>query len=219
MKKYNGHIILPFKSEINRKVIEVQKLQLSYEMETKLGRNRNTVLSLWYKIAYFEQKFGYCDKSNPDFARMLGISVPTVKRCIVKLIELGLVKRVKPDFWHRKLYAIRPDQEEVVAEPVNDVNEQVNNVDTSNDPLYSIVYANPYNKGKYNEYHHPKNEEVIPEIKPIEVTTPEIKPIEVEILRDEFDTEIVEKAVQILNQKEEKFSILKIYSWNLFKYH
>ena len=71
------------------------KLELSYEMERLLGRNRNTVLALWYKIEYFQNKYGYCDKTNNDFSRMLGISLATVKRCITKLIELGLVSKVK----------------------------------------------------------------------------------------------------------------------------
>ena len=197
-------------------MIEVKKLLLTDEIEAQLGRNRNTVLSLWYKIAYFEQKYGYCDKSNPDFARMLGISVPTVKRCIAKLIELGLVKRVKPDFWHRKLYAIRPNQEEVTTEVVDQ--EEVKEVNSlneddlnSNDPLYAIVYNNQYNKGKYNEYHHTTKEKVVTE--PLKVETPvkvEIKPIEVEILRDEFDAEIVNEALYILEQKKDKvFNPLK----------
>ena len=191
--------------------MRIKRLNLSDEMEKQLGKNRNTVLAVWYKIAYFEKRYGYCDKTDGDFSRMLDISIPTVQRALRKLIKLGLVKKEKPDFWHRKLYVIRPDQEEIM-ETVNkeEVIEQVNNVDTSNDPLYSIVYGNKYNKDKYNEYHKPKNEEVIPEIKSIEVTTPEIKPIEVEILRDEFDAEIVDKAVQILNQKEERiFNVLK----------
>ena len=188
--------------------MRIKRLNLSDDMEKQLGRNRNTVLSVWYKIAYFEKRYGYCDKTDGDFSRMLDISIPTVQRALRKLIKLGLVKKEKRDFWHRKLYVIRPDQE--IMETVNkeeEVIEQVKNVDTSNDPLYSIVYGNKYNKDKYNEYHKPKNEEVIPENK---VTEVEIKPIEVEILRDEFDAEIVDKALHILNQKEERiFNVLK----------
>ena len=189
-------------------MIEVQKLQLSYEMETKLGRNRNMVLSLWYKINYFEQKYGYCDKTNPDFARMLDVSVRTIERALRKLIELGLVSKVKSSYWHRKLYAIRPEQEQVVNEPVKEINDSNSNDDTvlnsSNDPLYAIVYNNKYNKDKYNEYHTTTKEEVET---PVKV---EIKPIEVEILKDEFESEIVEKALYILEQKEEKvFNPLK----------
>ena len=82
------------------------KLELSYEMNKKLGRNRNTILALWYRIEYFQNKYGYCDKTNPYFAEKLGISLATVKRCIAKLIELGLVTKVKSDFWHRKLFAV-----------------------------------------------------------------------------------------------------------------
>lgn len=190
--------------------MRIKRLNLSDDMEKQLGKNRNTVLAVWYKIAYFEKRYGYCDKTDGDFSRMLDISIPTVQRALRKLIKLGLVKKEKRDFWHRKLYVIRPDQEEIM-ETVNkeEVIEQVNNVDTSNDPLYSIVYANPYNKGKYNEYHNPKVEieATTPENKPLEV---EIKPTEVEILRDEFDAEIVDKALQILNQKEERiFNVLK----------
>ena len=69
----------------------MKKLELSYEVNKALGRNRNTVLSLWYKIAYFEEKYGYCDKTNTDFARMLDVSLSTIERSLRKLIKLGLV--------------------------------------------------------------------------------------------------------------------------------
>ena len=164
--------------------MRIKRLNLSDDMEKQLGKNRNTVLAVWYKIAYFEKRYGYCDKTDGDFSRMLDISIPTVQRALRKLIKLGLVKKEKPDFWHRKLYVIRPDQE--IMETVNkeEVIEQVKNVDTSNDPLYSIVYGNKYNKDKYNEYHKPKNEEVIPEIK---VTEVEIKPKQEVVETDDFD--------------------------------
>ena len=86
----------------------MKKLELSYEMERALGKNRNTVLALWYKIAYYQEKHGYCDKTNPELAKALKVSLSTIERAIRKLINLGLVLKVKAHFWSRTLFAVRP---------------------------------------------------------------------------------------------------------------
>lgn len=159
------------------------KLELSYEMNKELGRNRNTVLALWYKIEYFQNKYGYCDKTNNDFSRMLGISLATVKRCMAKLIELGLVSKVKSDYWHRKLFAVRP-----VSEPVNE---------PISEPIYNNVYKEIKNKNN------------VVSIKE-EVAT--LSETDIEILKDEFEEEIVSKSIHIfnMNKKEKKiFNSLK----------
>lgn len=159
------------------------KLELSYEMERSLGRNRNTVLALWYKIEYFQNKYGYCDKTNNDFSRMLGISLATVKRCMTKLIELGLVSKVKSDYWHRKLFAVRP-----ASEPVNE---------PISEPIYNNVYKEIKNKNN------------VVSIKE-EVAT--LSETDIEILKDEFEEEIVSKSIHIfnMNKKEKKiFNSLK----------
>lgn len=161
----------------------MKKLELSYDMNKSLGRNRDTVLALWYKIEYFQNKYGYCDKTNPDFARMLGIGLATVKRCLAKLIELGLVSKVKSDYWHRKLFAIRP-----IVEPINE---------PVSEPIYNKAYKNIKNKNN------------LVSIKE-EVT---LKKIEIEILKDEFEEEIVSKSIHIFNMNK---SEQKIY--NAFRY-
>ena len=161
----------------------MKKLELSYDMNKSLGRNRDTVLALWYKIEYFQNKYGYCDKTNPDFARMLGIGLATVKRCLAKLIELGLVSKVKSDYWHRKLFAIRP-----IVEPINE---------PVSEPIYNKAYKNIKNKNN------------VVSIKE-EVT---LKKIEIEILKDEFEEEIVSKSIHIFNMNK---SEQKIY--NAFRY-
>lgn len=178
----------------------MKKLELSYEVNKALGRNRNTVLSLWYKIAYFEEKYGYCDKTNNDFARMLGISLATVKRSLNKLIELGLVRKEKPTYWQRKLYAIRPtlESDDTIAESTCEPRQPENN--PIEEPISEPIYINIKDKNINN-----KNKVVS-----IKDMSPQIKNIEVEILRDEFDAEIVEKALYILDQKEDKvFNPLK----------
>ena len=156
----------------------MQKLELSYEMNRSLGRNRDTVLALWYKIEYFQSKYGYCDKTNPDFARMLGIGLATVKRCLTKLIELGLVSKVKSDFWHRKLFAIRPS-----VEPINE---------PVSEPIYNKAYKNIKNKNN------------VVSIKE-EVAT--LEEIEIEILNDEFDEETVSKSIHIFNMNKNEQKI------------
>lgn len=166
------------------------KLELSYEMERALGRNRKTVLALWYKIEYFQNKYGFCDKTNPDFARMLGISLATVKRCLEKLIELGLISKVKSGFWHRKLFAVRP-----VTDVKNNVNEPVS------EPVSEPIY----NKG----YKNIKNKNNVVSIK--EETT--LKEIEIEILKDEFEEEIVSKSIHVFNMAKKEKNI-----FNPFKY-
>ena len=160
------------------------KLELSYEMNKELGRNRNTVLALWYKIEYFQNKYGYCDKTNNDFSRMLGISLATVKRCIAKLIELGLVTKVKADFWHRKLFAVRP-----TTEPVNE---------PVSEPIYNKAYKD--NKNKNN----------VVSIKEEEATLSET---DIEILKDEFEEEIVSKSIHIFSMNKNEQRI-----FNPFKY-
>ena len=82
----------------------MKKLQLDYELNKQVKKEK----VLWYKISYFEKKYGYCDKTNNDFARMLGVSLATIKRWIKKLEKLGLILKVKSSFWDRKLFAIRP---------------------------------------------------------------------------------------------------------------
>lgn len=159
------------------------KLELSYEMNKELGRNRNTVLALWYKIEYFQNKYGYCDKTNNDFSRMLGISLATVKRCMTKLIELGLVSKVKSDYWHRKLFAVRP-----VSEPVNE---------PISEPIYNNVYKEIKNKNN---------------VVSIKEEVAALSETDIEILKDEFEEEIVSKSIHIfnMNKKEKKiFNSLK----------
>lgn len=172
-----------------REVLIMKKLELSYEVNKALGRNRNTVLSLWYKIAYFEEKYGYCDKTNNDFARMLGISLATVKRSLSKLIELGLVGKEKLNYWQRKLYAIRPtlESDDTVTEPTCE-------------PTSEPIYINIKDKNINNKYN-------VVSIKDIKS---QIKQIEIDILKDEFESEVVDKALHILNQKEDQvFNPLK----------
>ena len=161
----------------------MKKLELSYEMNRSLGRNRDTVLALWYKIEYFQNKYGYCDKTNPDFARMLGIGLATVKRCLAKLIELGLVSKVKSDYWHRKLFAIRP-----IVEPINE---------PVSEPIYNKAYKNIKNK---NNVVSIKEEATL-------------EKIEIEILKDEFEEEIVSKSIHIFNMNKNEQKI-----FNAFKY-
>lgn len=175
----------------------MQKLKLSYEMETKLGRNRNTVLSLWYKIAYFEQKYGYCDKTNTDFARMLDVSLSTIERSLRKLIKLGLVSKVKFNYWQRKLFAIRPESESD-NKAIETINEGTS--EGISDGISDGIYINIKDKNINNKYN-------VVSIKDIKS---QIKQIEIDILKDEFESEVVDKALHILNQKEDKvFNPLK----------
>ena len=82
-----------FTLEINRMEVLfiMKKLQLDYELNKQVKKEK----VLWYKISYFEKKYGYCDKTNNDFARMLGVSLATIKRWIKKLEKLGLILKVK----------------------------------------------------------------------------------------------------------------------------
>ena len=175
-----------------REVLIMKKLELSYEVNKSLGRNRNTVLSLWYKIAYFEEKYGYCDKTNNDFARMLDVSLSTIERSLRKLIKLGLVSKVKFNYLQRKLFAVRPK-----SESDNKATETINEGTSEgiSDGIYNIKDKNINNK--YN----------VVSIKDIKS---QIKQIEIDILKDEFESEVVDKALHILNQKEDQvFNPLK----------
>lgn len=171
------------------------KLELSYEMNKELGRNRNTILALWYRIEYFQNKYGYCDKTNPYFADKLGVSLSTIERAMRKLVKLGLVLKVKSDYWHRKLFAVRPDLKTV--EPVqNPASEGLN--DGISDGIYNKAYKNIKNKNN------------VVSIKEEEATLSET---DIEILKDEFEEEIVSKSIHIfsMNKNEQKI-------FNPFKY-
>ena len=175
----------------------MKKLLLTDEIEAQLGRNRNTVLSLWYKIAYFEQKYGYCDKTNTDFARMLDVSLSTIERSLRKLIKLGLVSKVKFNYWQRKLFAIRPESESD-NKAIETINEGTS--EGISDGISDGIYINIKDKNINNKYN----------VVSIKDMKSQIKQIEIDILKDEFESEVVDKALHILNQKEDQvFNPLK----------
>ena len=111
----------------------MEKLQLDYELNKQVKKEK----VLWYKISYFEKKYGYCDKTNNDFARMLGVSLATIKRWIKKLEKLGLILKVKSSFWDRKLFAIRPENK-VENSVDNSTSEPTN--EPTNEPIYNKEY-------------------------------------------------------------------------------
>ena len=117
----------------------MEKLQLDYELKKQVKKEK----VLWYKISYFEKKYGYCDKTNNDFARMLGVSLATIKRWIKKLEELGLILKVKSSFWDRKLFAVRP--ENTAENPVDNSTSEPTNEPT-NEPIYNKEYKEIKNK-------------------------------------------------------------------------
>ena len=51
-----------FTLEINRMEVLfiMKKLQLDYELNKQVKKEK----VLWYKISYFQERYGYCDKTN-----------------------------------------------------------------------------------------------------------------------------------------------------------
>ena len=164
------------------------KLELSYEMNKELGRNRKTILALWYRIEYFQKRYGYCDKTNTYFADKLEVSLSTIERAMRKLVKLGLVLKVKSDYWHRKLFVVRPDLNASEQLP-NSISEGIN------DGISDGIYNNE-NKGK--------GKGIVVSIKEAEVA---LERIEIEILKDEFDEETVSKSIHIFNMNKNEQKI------------
>ena len=141
----------------------MQKLQLTKEQSDAINQKRykNKLFALWYRIAFLQDTHGYCSETNPELAKKLGISKRSIASYINELEDLGLIKRVKADYWHRRLYAIRPNlkdekiEEKQVLENANKVvdnsNLETENTDvcTTNCTETCTIYIN---NSKYLNY-------------------------------------------------------------------
>ena len=166
----------------------MEKLQLDYELNKQVKKEK----VLWYKISYFEKKYGYCDKTNADFSRMLGVSLATIKRWIKKLEKLGLILKVKSSFWDRKLFAIRPE----------------NKVENSVDNSTSEPTNEPTNEPIYNkEYKEIKDKNNLVVSNEVIKTEQEIIDNAIQVLNKMYPAEIVKEATSIFElAKNEKMT-------------
>jgi DNA-binding Lrp family transcriptional regulator len=95
------------------------RLKLTWEQREFIDRKKRRskdydtkILMMFHKIEYFQNKYGYCNKTNEYFQRILNVSHTTVKRYLDDLENLGLIKRETDSGNYRKLFAIRPVSEE-----------------------------------------------------------------------------------------------------------
>ena len=182
-----------FTLEINRMEVLfiMKKLQLDYELNKQVKKEK----VLWYKISYFEKKYGYCDKTNNDFSRMLGVSLATIKRWIKKLEKLGLILKVKSSFWDRKLFAIRPE------------NKAENSVDNST----SEPTNEPTNEPIYNkEYKEIKDKNNLVVSNEVIKTEQEIIDTAIQVLNKMYPAEIVKEATSIFELAKNEKTISNI---------
>ena len=169
----------------------MEKLQLDYELNKQVKKEK----VLWYKIPYFEKKYGYCDKTNNDFSRMLGVSLATIKRWIKKLEELGLILKVKSSFWDRKLFAVRPE------------NKAENSVDNSTgEPTNEPTNEPIYNK----EYKEIKNKNNLVVSNDVIKTEQEIIDTAIQVLNKMYPAEIVKEATSIFELAKNEKTISNI---------
>ena len=112
----------------------MQKLQLTKEQSDAINQKRykNKLFALWYRIAFLQDTYGYCSETNPELAKKLGISKRSIASYINELEDLALIKRVKADYWHRRLYAIRPNLKEEKIEEKQVLENANRVVDNSN---------------------------------------------------------------------------------------
>lgn len=182
-----------FTLEINRMEVLfiMEKLQLDYELNKQVKKEK----VLWYKISYFEKKYGYCDKTNNDFSRMLGVSLATIKRWIKKLEKLGLILKVKSSFWDRKLFAIRPE----------------NKVENSVDNSTSEPTNEPTNEPIYNkEYKEIKDKNNLVVSNEVIKTEQEIIDTAIQVLNKMYPAEIVKEATSIFELAKNEKTISNI---------
>ena len=192
----------------------MQKLQLTKEQSDAINQKRykNKLFALWYRIAFLQDTHGYCSETNPELAKKLGISKRSIASYINELEDLGLIKRVKTDYWHRRLYAIRPNlKDEKIEEKqaLENANKLVDNsiletentdVCTTNCTETCTIYINNSKNLNYkNNLSNIVSNESLNQI--------------TEELKEKYPTEIVAEALRIyLFKKLEQ----KIYS--VFKY-
>lgn len=207
----------PFLTE-ERVLFIMKKLQLTKEQSDAINQKRykNKLFALWYRIAFLQDTHGYCSETNPELAKKLGISKRSIASYINELEDLGLIKRVKADYWHRRLYAIRPNlkeekiEEKQVLENANKVvdnsNLETENTDvcTTNCTETCTIYIN---NSKYLNYENNLSDNIVSNES---LTSDEEKLNKItEELKEKYPVEIVAEALRIyLFKKLEQ----KIYS-------
>ena len=189
----------------------MQKLQLTKEQSDAINQKRykNKLFALWYRIAFLQDTYGYCSETNPELAKTLGISKRSIASYITELEDLGLIKRVKADYWHRRLYAIRPNlkdekiEEKQVLENANKAvdnsNLETENTDvcTTNCTETCTIYIN---NSKYLNYENNLSNNIVSNESLNQIT---------EELKEKYTVKIVAEALRIyLFKKLEQ----KIYS-------
>ena len=195
----------------------MKKLQLTTEQSDAINQKRykNKLFALWYRIAFLQDTYGYCSETNPELAKKLGISKRSIASYINELEDLGLIKRVKADYWHRRLYAIRPNlkdekiEEKQVLENANKAvdnsNLETENTDvcTTNCTETCTIYIN---NSKYLNYENNLSDNIVSNES---LSESEALTLVTEELKKKYPTEIVAEALRIyLFKKMEQ----KIYS-------
>ena len=195
----------------------MQKLQLTKEQSDAINQKRykNKLFALWYRIAFLQDTYGYCSETNPELAKKLRISKRSIASYINELEDLGLIKRVKADYWHRRLYAIRPNlKEEKIEEKqalenankvVDNSNLETENTDvcTTNCTETCTIYIN---NSKYLNYENNLSDNIVSNES---LSESEALTLVTEELKKKYPTEIVAEALRIyLFKKMEQ----KIYS-------
>nr|DAI52382.1 MAG TPA: dissimilatory sulfite reductase D [Caudoviricetes sp.] len=179
-----------------------EKLQLTEEqwnfINKKKLKNRNyadSLLSLWYRIEFYMKRYGFCDKTNKYFEKRLGLKPSSVKRYIDDLIKLGLVMRVRMGASERKLFAIRPKIEEKLTEDFGNKNASKTSFEPHNEPHIEPLYNKDIKSSNLN-----LSKVCIKE------TKNELSEMDIEILKCEYEEDIVMKSLHIFenakNQKE-----------------
>ena len=179
-----------------------EKLQLTEEQWDFINKKKlknkeyaNKILTMWYRIEFYMKRYGFCEKTNQYFQKLLDVSHATVERYITDLIKLGLVTRVRMFGNQRKLFAVRPQIEEKLTENSQNENTSKISFDTHNEGHIEGVYNKDIKSSNLN-----LSKVCIKE------TKNELSEMDIEILKCEYEEDIVMKSLHIFenakNQKE-----------------
>ena len=180
-----------------------EKIQLTEEQWEFINKKKlkstayaKKLLALFYKIEFYMKRYGFCDKTNKFFMKLLDVSHATVERYLNALEDLGLIKRITTNGNIRKIFAIRPKIEEKISDETS--------LNSSCEGHIEGHIEGVYNKG--NKNYNLKNNNNKSIVSNESLTETDALKMLTEDLRKKYPTEIVGEALRtyIFNKQNDK---------------
>lgn len=180
-----------------------EKIQLTEEQWEFINKKKlkstayaKKLLALFYKIEFYMKRYGFCDKTNKFFMKLLDVSHATVERYLNALEELGLIKRITTNGNIRKIFAMRPKIEEKTSGEKS--------LQSSDEGHIEGHIEGVYNKG--NKNYNLKNNNNKSIVSNESLTETDALKMLADDLRKKYPTEIVGEALRtyIFNKQSNK---------------